>query len=336
MANERISVQKRKYILTALCEGVAINSVCRTFSVGKNAVLRLIQETGEACEAWHDEHFTHLSVARVEIDETWAYVYKHKEKMGLEEARDHPERGDCWLFAALDADSKAILSWRTGKRTMTGLRFAADLARRIVGEVQITSDMFQGYTKGLPKIFEGRAHYVQEVKTFGQTFEPGHQWVTKKTNPLVRVKRTTVCGAPNKALATVSHIERFFLTVRQGNKRTARKTLAYSKSWTNHAFASSLQIFVYNMCRKHESLKVTPAMALGVTDHRWTVEEVVEMTDVYLKAKEDAAFERAFTKSQFSDKPQRHIPPPIKIASSHVEPFPVKKEPPERWLLPRD
>lgn len=142
--------------------------------------------------------------------------------------------------------------------------------------------------------------------------EPGPEWINKRVNPLVGVKRTRVSGSPNMALATTSHIERFFLTVRQGNKRCARKTLAYSKKWDNHALTASIQIFLYNMVRVHETLKKTPAVALGVADRRWTLEDVVAMTDTFHKAKEVAAFEKAFSK--FASHPVAHVPPPIKFA----------------------
>jgi hypothetical protein len=107
---------------------------------------------------------------------------------------------------------------------------------------------------------------------------------------------------PDLRTATVSHIERYFLTVRQGNKRCARKTLAYSKKWDNHALTASVHIFIYNLVRKHETTRTTPAVALGIVDRRWTLEDVVEMTDAYLKRQDDAAFEIAFA-SQFAAKP---------------------------------
>ncbi|MDZ4323311.1 MAG: hypothetical protein U1A05_04420 [Alphaproteobacteria bacterium] len=294
MANKRLDSQKRAMVLKALCEGMAINSACRVFSVGKHAVLRLIQEAGEACESWHHEHFRNLSVARLELDEQWSYCFKHKDKMGLIEARDHPERGDCWLWAGMDPDSKCIISWRTGKRTRTAYALAADLAMRVEGEVQITTDQHAAYVRPLSAAFGGRIHMAQELKEFRPLREPGNEWLLKKVNPLVRVKRSKVFGNPNLALSTISHLERFFLTMRQSNKRKARKTLAYSKRWDNHAFTTSIQIFTYNLCRVHESLKRTPAMEMGIVARRWSMDDVVSMTDAYWQAKETNTFEAAF------------------------------------------
>ena len=296
MANQRVPASKRALILAALCEGTAINSVCRMFKTGKHAVLRVIKETGEACEDWHNRHFTGLEIARLELDEQWAYVHTHKERMTAEEKQAHPERGDCWLWASLDPESKAIINWRTGKRNSDAAHaFAYDLAGRVNGRVQITSDKLNAYNYCLPGAFGERMDYAQEEKQFLQGPNQAGEVLKRRTAPLVGVKREAIMGNPNLRSSTVCHIERYFLTMRQGNKRCARKTLAYSKLWDNHALTASIHIFVYNLVRKHEALKgQTPAQALGVVGERWTLEDVVAMTERHLDAKEEAAFESAF------------------------------------------
>ena len=118
----------------------------------------------------------------------------------------------------------------------------------------------------------------------------------------ISLKREAICGTPDLRTATVCHIERFFLTGRQSNKRTAWKTLAYSKKWGNHALTASLHIFIYNMVRRHETIKTTPAIALGIVDLQWTLEDVVEMTDEYLCAVDNARFEAAFV-ARFNERP---------------------------------
>ena len=304
MPANRISNDKRALILAAMCEGTAINSVCRMFSVGKHAVLRLLQETGLACEDYHNRNFRDLTVARLELDEQWAYVHTHRERMTKEQKQANPGRGDCWLWASIDPVSKAIVNWRTGKRTAACANsFAQDLAARIKGRVQITTDPLTSYKFAIPGAFGDRVDLAQEGKVFQSSKSPAHEWPRYRVDPLVGVEREAICGTPDLATATVCHVERFFLTVRQGNKRCARKTLAYSKLWTNHALTASVQIFLYNFCRKHESIKATPAVTLGVTDHRWTLEEVVAMTDRYMRAQEDMKFEAAF-ESQFSETPR--------------------------------
>jgi IS1 family transposase len=216
--------------------------------------------------------------------------------MTLEQKQTHTDRGDCWLWAALDADSKVIVSWRTGKRSSDAAHaFAYDLASRVNGRVQITSDKLNAYNYCLPGAFGERMDYAQEEKQFLQGPSQAGEVMKRRVTPLVGVKREAIMGNPNLRTSTVCHVERFFLTMRQGNKRCARKTLAYSKLWDNHALTASLHIFVYNMVRKHEALKgKTPAQALGVVGERWTLEDVVAMTEAYLNAKEEAEFEKAF------------------------------------------
>lgn len=323
MANQRIDSSKRALILAALCEGIAINSVCRMFKVGKHAVLRVIQETGEACEDWHNTHFRSLSVARLELDEQWAYVHTHKERMSKEERMQNPERGDCWLWASIDADSKAIVNWRTGKRTKAAARsFAADLASRVSGRVQITSDQLQSYLHTIPAAFGDRVDYAQENKLFQKVRVDAPTWQTMRVNPLVGVERQRITGNPNLRTSTVCHIERFFLTMRQGNKRCARKTLAYSKSWDNHALTASIHIFIYNLVRVHETLKTTPAVKLGIVDKRWTLEDVVAMTERYMQAQEELQFEAAFASSAFAVKPssQRTWEPVAPLTPWYLDP----------------
>ncbi|MEQ1842264.1 MAG: hypothetical protein ABL994_17805 [Verrucomicrobiales bacterium] len=303
MPAERISRKHRAFIVQSMCEGMPVNGICRMTRVSKRAVLRVLQETGEACEDWHDRHFRDLAVERVEIDEQWAYVGKHKENLTEAEKQTRPDLGDCWLWASIDPDSKAILNWRTGKRTLeAAYALVNDLASRIpTGEIQVTTDALANYEFALRGAFPGRLHHATETKDFRKV-DPGAPF-TRRVDPLLGVKRKAVTGTPDLGEATPSHIERFFLTVRQSDKRTSRKTLAYSKLWMNHAFAASIHCFVYNMVRTHSTIKTTPAVALGLVPKRWTLENVVEMTEAYLKAKEEAAFEEAF-KSKFVSKPK--------------------------------
>lgn len=305
MAFQRINKIKRASILAALCESMAINSVCRIFKTGKPNVLRFIREVGFACEDYHNRHVRDLTIARLELDEQWAYVHTHRERMNKAQKDENPGRGDCWLWASIDPVSKVIVNWRTGKRTSACAHsFARDLAARVNGRVQITTDPLKGYKFAVPSAFGDRVDLATEGKIFQSSKCPAHEWPRYRVDPLVGVQREVVCGTPDLSTATVCHIERYFLTVRQGNKRCARKTMAYSKLWDNHALTGSLHIFVYNFVRKHEGLDgKTPAVVLGVESKRWTLEDVVEMTDDYLRKQDELRFEIAF-ESQFSEKPR--------------------------------
>lgn len=301
MAYQRIPSAKLALILAALVEGAAINSICRMFRVGKPNVLRFLCEVGKAAEDWHNRNFRSLSVRRIECDEQWAYVHTHKERMTKEKKSRNPNRGDCWLWVAIDPDSKAVVSWLTGKRTAQAARaFAFDMAARIEGRTQITTDPLNSYQFAIPEAFGERVDFAQETKVYQSSKVPAHEWPRYRVNPLVGVERETLRGNPNLGTATVCHAERYFLTTRQSNKRLARKTLAYSKRWDNHALMASVQTFIYNMVRKHETIRTTPAVALGVADRMWTLQDVVAMTDEYLGAQENVKFEMAFA-SKFSE-----------------------------------
>jgi hypothetical protein len=184
MPAQRLDKFKRAAILAVLCEGNGINGICRMFSVGKNAVVRLIQETGEACEDWHATHFRNLDVHRLELDEQWGFVQIHRDRMTPEVKKSNPEWGDAWLQIGIDPDSKAIVSWRTGRRTASAtLDFARDLASRISGRVQITSDLLPSYRLALPQAFGSRAVHAQEEKQFSSPPSPAFKWLKAAINP---------------------------------------------------------------------------------------------------------------------------------------------------------
>jgi IS1 family transposase len=229
--------------------------------------------------------------------------------MSRKERDEHPDRGDCWLWIGIGPASKAVVQWQIGKRKSRDANaFALALSCRILGRVQITSDPLNSYKFAILGAFGDRVDYAQEGKVFQSSKVPAHEWPKYRVDPLVGVEREAIHGNPNLGTSTVCHAERFFLTVRQENKRYARKTLAYSKLWENHRAATSVHLFIYNFVRKHEALKTTPAVALGITNHRWTLEEVAEMTDRYLRAQQDAEFESAFETFGLKPKAARVYP----------------------------
>lgn len=302
MANHRISKSKRALILALIGEGNTINGTCRMLKVGKPGLLRFLLEAAEACEDWHNRHFVNLTVEQLQLDEQWSYINKHKERMVLEEKRDHPDWGDSWLWAGIDRESKAIIGWHTGKRDgMSARVFTDDLASRIEGELDVCSDHLNSYKYAIRGSFGARAHHAEIIKEFPGDAKANVQ-IKKPVNRLLGLQKEAVSGTPDLKEATTSHIERFFLTTRQGNKRKTRKTLAYSKKFENHAAANSLFLFLYNTVRKHETLKEAPAVALGVIEKRWSLEQVVDMIQDYFDAKKE------LTKPKFTAKPKNRLP----------------------------
>ncbi|MCB1230460.1 MAG: hypothetical protein KDN19_09355, partial [Verrucomicrobiae bacterium] len=173
MANKRISKSKRALILGLLVEGNTINGICRVLSVGKVSVLRFLNECGEACEDWHNRHFRGIDISSLQLDEQWAYCGKHKERMNREEKLNNPEMGDIWLWAGIDPKSKAIISWRTGKRdARTAKSLANDLANRVDGDVQIDTDQLKAYVPAIRRAFGDRASHAQVVKQFRNSLKP--------------------------------------------------------------------------------------------------------------------------------------------------------------------
>lgn len=296
MPNNRLSKERQALVLASLCAGTPINAICRIYRADKAAVLRVIRETGEAFADYMDAEFRDLPCLRIELDEQWQYVGCHAGRMIEKEAG----RGDFWLWAGIDADTKLVFSHRIGKRDwITGNLFVEDVRNRVKGPVQIATDQLSAYAFHIRQHFgyEGYS-YGTETKIFGEPTLPDGTLARLGRNEGVRkmqtAERKAVVGSPDLESLTTSHIERAFLTVRQELKRYQRKGLGYSKDLETHKLAVALHFGVYNFVRKHTTLKTTPAVAAGIEEKPWTLERVVEMTAEYMRGKEDAKFETAF------------------------------------------
>jgi IS1 family transposase len=297
MPNKRLSKERQALVLSALCEGAPINAVSRMFKTDKAAILRVIRETGEAFADYMDKEMRDLPCLRIEMDEQWQYVGCHAGRMAN---RKDPERGDFWLWACIDADTKLVFSHKIGKRDWsTGYAFVGDVRQRVKGPVQIATDQLPAYAGHIKMHFGYVGYsYGTETKVFGEPHLPdgtlarfGHNEGVRK---METVERKSVVGSPDLESLTTSHIERVFLSVRQELKRYQRKGLGYSKDLEMHKLAVALHFGVYNFVRKHATLKTTPAVAAGVEETPWDLERVVEMTAEYMRRKEDAVFEMAF------------------------------------------
>src|SRR5438874_10866606 len=290
--NKRLSNDKQALILAALCEGAPIRAVVRMFNVDDEAVSRVIKETGEAFADYMDRNFRDLPCSRIELDEQWQYVGCHAGRM----VKSEKGKGDFWLWCCMDADTKLVLSHRIGKRDYwTGYDFVKDVRDRVAGPVQIATDNLRAYP------FLIRTHFGYEGYSFGTETkifgEPMLQDGTlarlgrnEGVRKLVTAEREAVVGSPDLESLTTSHVERVFLTVRQELKRFQRKGLGYSKDLDTHKAAVALFLGVYNFVRVHKALGTTPAVVAGVELERWTLERVVEMTEAFMRRKEEAVF----------------------------------------------
>jgi IS1 family transposase len=283
-------------VLAALCKGAPLNSVAQMFRVGDKTIRRIIRETGDALADYMDRNFRDLPCERIELDEQWQYVGCHKGRMSAPE----PGKGDFWVWAAIDADTKLIFSHSIGKRDwITGNMFVEDVSKRVSGPVQIATDNLPAYPFHIRQYFgyEGYS-YGTETKIFGEPRLLDGTLARLGRNEGVAkmqtAERKAVVGSPDLESLTTSHIERAFLTVRQELKRFQRKGLGYSKTLEMHTAAVRLHFGVYNFVRKHRTLGTTPAVAAGVELEAWSLEDVVRLTEDYLRRKEDAEFEKAF------------------------------------------
>jgi IS1 family transposase len=231
MPNKRLSKEKQALVLSALCEGMPVNACARMFHVGNKTVLRVIRETGEAFADYMDKEFRDLPCLRVELDEQWQYVGCHSGRM----SKPQEGKGDYWLWAGVDADTKLVLSHRIGKRdSETGWHFIKDLRKRVKGPVQIATDQLPAYAWLIRQHFgyEGYSHGT-ETKIFGERMLSDGTLAIQGSREGVRrmttAERKAVTGSPDLESLTTSHIERVFLTVRQELKRFQRKGLGYSK-----------------------------------------------------------------------------------------------------------
>lgn len=260
-------------IIGALTEGCSIRSVERLTEVHRDTIMRLGVRIGFACQRLHDSLMRNLQVSTIELDEQWAFIGKKQKRV----TDDDPlEMGDCYLFLALAANQKAILSYAVGKRTAaTTEELINDLRARVLNRPQITADGFAPYVAAIDLAFANEVDFAQLIKVYQTT--PGNEAAVRYSPGVVRaIEKTPVFGNPDPEKISTSYIERFNLTTRMAVRRFTRLTNGFSKTLTNHKAAVALHVAHYNFCHVHETIRVTPAMELKITDHIWSVAELIE------------------------------------------------------------
>lgn len=270
---------KRAAILSALCEGASIRATARMVRVSRTTVLKLLVEAGEFCSTYQDHALRNLPCKRLEVDEIWAFV-------GAKARRaTKPSQGDIWTFTALDADSKLIVSWLVGHRSVENAHeFMHDVAGRLANRVQVTTDGHHMYLSAVTSAFHFDVDYAMLVKRYGAgPTDEAHRYSPPQC---VGADKTWVAGKPDRSKVSTSFVERSNLTIRMQSRRYTRLTNAFSKKAENHAHAFALFAMYYNFCRPHMTLtkahkgvQTTPAMACGLTDRVWTVEDVLARMD---------------------------------------------------------
>jgi len=268
----RLSQDKRIHVISALVEGVSVNATCRMTGVAKHTVLKLLKHMGCAAAAYHNAHVRNLRVRRIQADEIWAFVYGKDKNLTMEQVQ--AGAGSVWTWTALDADTKLIVSYMLGDRgASTAQSFMRDVAGRIANRIQLTTDGHRVYADAVEGAFGADIDYAMLVKIYGASSDNQDSRYSPAT--CIGCRTGVLAGTPDPDHISTSFVERSNLSMRMGMRRFTRLTNGFSKKLENHGHMVALYFMHYNFCRVHKTLRVTPAMEAGLTDHVWTIEELI-------------------------------------------------------------
>ncbi len=273
----KLPLHKRTQILHMLVEGSSMRSISRVVGVSINTVTKLLVQAGEACAAYHNDTVRNVEARRVQCDEIWSFCYAKQKN--VETAKAAPQdAGDVWTWTALDSDSKLIVSYLVGGRSSEyAIEFMDDVAKRLANRVQMTTDGHKAYLEAVEGAFGGDIDFAQLVKMYGAA--PDSNKGRYSPADCTGIRKRRVEGNPAIEDVSTSHVERQNLTMRMSMRRFTRLTNGFSKKIDNHVHMLSLYFVHYNFCRIHKSLKVTPAMAAGVSDTLHDLEWIIGLID---------------------------------------------------------
>jgi IS1 family transposase len=286
----KLPIEKRTQILSMLCEGASMRSISRVADVSINTVTKLLIDAGSACAQYHYDNVRGVRSKRIQCDEIWSFCYS-------KQANTPPDgnrigRGDCWTWSAIDADSKLIVSWMVGGRDgETASIFISDLAERLANRVQLTTDGYHVYLDAVEDAFAGDIDYAMLIKMYGPSYEGPKGSAERRYSParFMGTRWERVCGAPNAHYSSTSFAERQHLTMRMSMRRFTRLTNAFSKKLDNHCHALALYFVWYNFVKMHKSLRMSPAMAAGLSDRLWEMSDIVRITDEFQTSSKTSA-----------------------------------------------
>ena len=273
----RLDRAKQIQVVNALVEGNTIRATVRMTGVSKNTIAKLLVELGAACSEYMNRTLVNLPCKRVQCDEIWSFVGAKQKNVTAKLAAKEPNAGDVWTWVAMDADTKLIASWCVGGRDWaTARHFVMDLERRLASRVQLTTDGNRLYLFAINEAFEGDVDYAVLMKLYGN-----ESVGEKRYSPAqcIGCEKKPKIGNPDPKHISTSFVERQNLTMRMQMRRFTRLTNAFSKKIENHVASIAIHYAWYNFVRIHQTLRVTPAMAAGVTDHLWDIEDLVRLLD---------------------------------------------------------
>ncbi len=270
-----MSMDKKIAVVSALVEGCSVRSTVRMTGVAKGTILRLLAEVGTACAEFHNVMVRSVSAQRVQVDEIWSFVGA-KQKNVTPEMAAEKICGDVWTFTAIEAQTKLVIDWQVGRRDAGfATAFLQDVAGRLSNRVQLTTDGHKMYLNAVIDAFADQIDYAQLVKIFGadpdgaRTYSPAQ---------CLGIKKEFVLGNPDPKHISTSFVERQNLNMRMQMRRFTRLTNAFSKTIENHEHSLALFHVHHNFARVHKTLRVTPAMEAGLSQHVWTIREIIALT----------------------------------------------------------
>jgi IS1 family transposase len=272
----RLDIARRVAVVKALVEGNSIRATVRMTGVAKNTVQKLVLDLGQAVAGFQSTTLRDLNLKRVQVDEIWSFCYAKKKTVQKDPSilERNADAGDVWTFTALDANSKLCVSWLVGNRTAeNAYEIMSDIRDRVSGKIQLTTDQLSIYLRAVDQAFigtdidYGMLHKIYKGGGDGR-YSPAE---------CIGAERKPIIGDPNPKHISTSFVERQNLTMRMSMRRYTRLTNAFSRKIENHAAMVALYFMYYNFGRVHQTLRVTPAMEAGVTDHVWSVEEIVAL-----------------------------------------------------------
>jgi IS1 family transposase len=271
----RLSTEKRAQVVMSLVEGNSVRSTSRMTGVAKGTILSLLADLGEACAVYHDAHVRGLFTRRCQCDEVWSFCGAKQRNTSIEKA--FQGWGDVWTWAAIDADSKLIVSYLVGQRSAKYAKeFLEDVASRVSNRIQLTTDGYHLYVTAVEEAFGAEVDYAMLIKLYGK---PSGTESRYSPGECIGTEISVKVGNPDPAHISTSYVERSNLSLRMGNRRFTRLTNAFSKKLSNHAHMVAIYYMYYNYVRRHQSLRVSPAMEAGLSDHLWTIEDLVRLAE---------------------------------------------------------
>jgi IS1 family transposase len=270
----KLPTEKRAQALQMMAEGISLRAMTRLTGISRTTLIKLLEDAGQAFSEYMDRTLVNLPCKRLQLDEAWGFCYAKQKNVAT--AKAAPEgAGDIWTWVALDADTKLVASFYVGARDgAAALDFVSDLAPRLASRVQITSDGHKAYVEAIEENFGGDVDYAQLVKIYGAAPEGQRRYSPAICTGAVKHK---VEGNPDPKHVSTSFVERQNLNIRMGNRRMTRLTNAFSKMAENHAHMMAIYFMHYNFVRLHQTLKVAPAMAAGVTSKLWEMSDMVQV-----------------------------------------------------------